>query len=176
MVGGRLHEPQRCRDGAFAEYLLACPQQQRVLPEPEPINEVQVQEAEAVDDVDLIVPLLERGDLGREVAPEQARALPTERLRQSPAGDILGHSVEQFNERRVLRTGGPVAGEDLIGATPEQQGLHAPGLLEDDGARVGVYDRWLPATVREAVVAVLIARARALSPPVEGSMTTHRGS
>lgn len=68
MVGGRLHEPQRCGDGA--QYLLACPLQQRVLPEPEPINEVQAQEVEAVDDMDLIAPLLERGDLGRYVAPE----------------------------------------------------------------------------------------------------------
>src|ERR1019366_7600565 len=81
--------------------------------------------------------------------------------------NVLGDVVEQAGERDLLRSAWPVVGKDLVGPSPEEQGIHAPRLLEYDPARLLVRQRRLPPAVREAAVAVLVGPSRRLCHPVE---------
>ena len=114
-----------------------------------------------------VVALLDRGDALGEVAGDERRALPGERVGQGAAGDVLGDTVEQAGERDLLWSARPVVGEDLVGPSAEEQGVHAPRLLEQDAAGLLVQQWCLPPAVREAAVAVLVGPSRRLCHPVE---------
>ena len=98
---------------------------------------------------------------------DEGRALPGERAGERAAGDVLGDAVEQAGERDLLRSVRPVVGEDLVGPSPEEQGVHAPRLLEHDLAGLLVRQWRLPSAVREAAVAVLVGPSRRLCHSVE---------
>ena len=95
------------------------------------------------------------------------RALPGQRAGERAAGDVLGDAVEQAGERDLLRSVRPVVGEDLVGPSAEEQGVHAPRLLEQDLAGLLVQQWRLPSAVREAAVAVLVGPSGRLCHPVE---------
>src|SRR5271157_4201003 len=99
---------------------------------------------------------LEGGDALGEVVGKERRARPGERASECAAGNVLGDAVEQAGERDLLRGARPVVGEDLVGPSPEEQGVHALRLLEYQPARLLVRHWCLPPAVREAPVAVLV--------------------
>ena len=117
--------------------------------------------------MDFIVALLEGGDALGEGLGDKGRALPGQRAGERAAGDVLGDAVEQAGERDLLRSCRPVVGEDFVGPSAEEQGVHAPRLLEEDPAGLLVEQRRLPSAVREAAVAVLVGPPRRLCHPVQ---------
>src|SRR4051794_34329474 len=102
---------------------------------------------------------LEGGDALGEGFGDKGRARPGQRARERTAYDVLGNGIEQAGERHLLRSCGPVVGEDLVGRAAEEQRVHASRLLEDDLAGLLVEQRRLPSAVREAAVAVLVGAA-----------------
>jgi hypothetical protein len=117
--------------------------------------------------VDFIVALLDGGDAVGEGLADKSRALPGQRAGERAAGDVLGDAVEQAGERDLLWSCRPVVGEDFVRPSAEEQGVHAPRLLEDDPGGLLV-DQWrLPSAVCEATVAVLVGPSRRLCHPVQ---------
>jgi len=170
-VGDRFGEAQRRGHGPVGEHLLAAAEQQRVHPQVHPVDEAEaqqrLQEVEIADDVDFVMAPLEGGDALGEVVGDERRPLPGERASDRAAGNVLGDAVEQAGERDLLRSARPVVGKDLVGPSPEEQGVHAPSLLEYDPARLLVRQWRLPPAVREAAVAVLVGPSRRLCHSVE---------
>jgi hypothetical protein len=164
-------ESQRHGHGAVGEHALSAAEQHWVHPEIQPVDEAETQqrlhEVEAADDVHLVVPFLHGGDTRGEVAGDEARAVPCERLGQRAARDVLRHPVEQVRERNVLGRVRPVVREDVVGLPPEEQRVHALCLFEQDVARLLVVIRRHPSPVHEAAVAVLVGPARRLGHAVE---------
>src|SRR5918994_1539013 len=105
--------------------------------------------------MELVVTLLRGGHALGEVAGNERRATPGERAGQRAAGDVLRDAVEQAGERDLLRGSRPIVGKDLIGLPAEEQGVHAPRLLEHRRAGLLVQQRRLPPAVDEAAVAIL---------------------
>jgi hypothetical protein len=152
------------------EQLLAAAEEQRVQPQVQPVDETQTQqrlhEVEAANEVDVVMTLLEGGDAPGEVTGDRRRPVPRERLSQRSDGDVVGDAVDLTGERDVLGSFRPVVGEDLIGPSAEQQGVHALCLLEHGVAGLLVQQWCLPPAVREAAVAVLVG----LSPEHAGEL------
>src|SRR4051812_9716799 len=96
--------------------------------------------------------LLDGGDALDEGLGDKGRSVPGERAGERAAGDVLGDAVEQAGERDVLRRRWPVVGEDFVGPSAEEQGVHAPRLLEEDLAGLLVEQWRLPSAMREAAV------------------------
>jgi hypothetical protein len=117
--------------------------------------------------MDFIVALLERGDALGKVLGDERRASPGQRVSERAAGDVLGDAVEQAGERDLVWSCRPVVGEDLVGPSAEEQGVHAPRLLEEHPAGLLVQQRRLPSAVGEAAVTVLVRRSGSLGHSVQ---------
>ena len=93
---------------------------------------------------------------------------PVER-RSTSGCDVLRDGVEEPGDAAIdaLVLPGPEAGEDVVGASPEQEGVQALHPGDDLFADQGIGQRCLPATEGEPALGVLLRSAGCLSDAVE---------
>src|SRR5699024_5924879 len=162
------------RPRALAEHLLAPAEDDRVHPQAqlveEPLGDQGLHQVDAADHVHVAVALPQVGDLGGQVCPDPDGALPVQADACVAGGHILRHPVEQPADLAV-RTGGvegPVAGEDVVGAPTEEQGVQGGHpVLHALAHRLAGY-AGLPATEPEVAAGVFVRSARGLCDAVEG--------
>ena len=170
-------QPEVVARSDLGEEPTTLPQQQRVDHDHVPVHQAQggqrADQFAAAEHDELAIDLSLEGRHGRaEIAAQQGRVLPRQRLAQGARRHILLGLVEHLGVG-VVALPRPVAEEVLIGAPPEQH----PGALvrarHQRPAHHLVRVRRPPAPVLEAAAGVLVRSTQALGDAVKGDVVDH---
>src|SRR5581483_281137 len=130
-----LYEAEWHGSGRVREQPLAGPEDDREHHQAVDIDEIvggkRLHQAGAAVDHDVAaVLLLELAHLLDNVAVEQVRVVPLQRLTERRGDDVLGHAVEPVGEPLLVRPSGPRSSEPLVGHPAEQQRVACHQLVE----------------------------------------------
>jgi hypothetical protein len=125
-------------------------------------------ELAAAVDLELVAGLaLQLGDLVDDVPAQQRGVGPLQPV-QGRGGDVLGQLVEPGGDRvGLVGDLRPEAGEDLVGAAPQQEGVGRGDPVDHQSAHVVVGVGELPAALAELVAGVLLCTSRVLHDAVQ---------